>query len=106
MPYNFKRPRFATTTVPLLEGRDILRATASLNYASIAAAADADLTIAVPGATVGDDVTVHYNAAPLTALRHVAYVSAVNVVTVRAYNHTAVAIDAAAEDISVIVWKN
>lgn len=105
MTYNFKRPKFFTSTVPVLEGRDLLRVTDSLDFGSIAAGASADLTLTVPGATVGDDVYLAGTSAPASALVEKAWVSATDVVTVRAYNPTAGAVDQAAVDYTAIVWK-
>lgn len=70
-------------------------ATAALDFASINAAASADLTITVPGAAVNDAVVLGLPAAPAAGLMFMAFVSAANTVTVRATNITAGAIDAA-----------
>lgn len=70
-------------------------ATASLDFPSIAAAASADLTIALPGAAVNDSVSLGLPAAPTAGLVFQAFVSAADTVTVRATNITAAAVDAA-----------
>lgn len=70
-------------------------ATAALDFPSIAAAASADLTIALPGAAVGDAVSLGLPAAPAAGLIFNGFVSAADVVTVRATNITAGAVDAA-----------
>lgn len=82
-----------------------LTAAASLDFAAIAAAASADLTIAVPGAVVGDGVSLGLPAAPTAGLIFQGFVSAADVVTVRATNITAGAIDAAAQTIRATVHK-
>lgn len=70
-------------------------ATAALDFPSIAAAASADLTIAVSGAAVNDAVVLGLAAVPTAGLVFQAFVSAANTVTVRATNITAGAVDAA-----------
>lgn len=88
-----------------ITGRVSLTATASLDFASIAAAASADLTIAVPGAVVGDAVSLGLPAAPAAGLIFQAFVSTAGTVTVRATNITAAAVDAAAAAYLVTVHK-
>jgi hypothetical protein len=83
----------------------VLSNSASLNFASIAAAASADLTITVTGAAVGDEVTVGLPAAPTAGIIYQAFVSAANTVTVRATNITGDAIDPAAQTFNVAVLK-
>jgi hypothetical protein len=83
----------------------VLANSASLNFASIAAAASADLTITVTGAAVGDEVAVGLPAAPTAGIIYQAFVSAANTVTVRATNITADAIDPAAQTFNVAVLK-
>ncbi|CAB4155044.1 hypothetical protein UFOVP652_65 [uncultured Caudovirales phage] len=78
-------------------------ASASLNFGSIAAVSQADLTIAVTGATVGDEVILGLPAAPTAGIVFNAFVSAANTVTVRASNITAGAVDPAAATYGVIV---
>lgn len=104
MAMNFNRKKFAAGAQPLLM-RDVRRASASLDFPSVAAGGSQDLTISVPGAAVGDDVIVHTTAAPANILRFVAWVSAADTVTVRAINHTAGAIDQAATTYRVTVLK-
>lgn len=103
MAMNFKRDKFRTTTEPVMR-RDLLRAKASLDFPSVAAAASATLTIACVGARVGDDVHVA-NDAPTAGLLHRAYVSANDVVTVQVTNVTAAPIDQAAKEYRVLVFK-
>lgn len=76
-------------------------AAATLNFPAIAAGASADLTIPLSGALVNDPVVLSLPAAVPVGLVFNAFVSAVNVVTVRATNITAAAIDAAAGTYSV-----
>lgn len=101
---NFNRKKFASGTAALLT-RDVLRASASLDFPSVAAAGTQSLTIAVPGAQVGDDAVLCLDVAPTTLLQLRAYVSATDVVTVVAQNLTAGAIDQAATTYRVIVFK-
>jgi hypothetical protein len=81
----------------------VLTATASLNFPSISAAAQADLTITVTGAAVGDEVMMSLPAAPAAGLVFNAFVSATNTVTVRASNISGSPVDAAAASYGVIV---
>lgn len=81
----------------------VLTASASLNFPSISAASQADLTITVAGAAVGDEVSLGLPAAPTAGLVFNAFVSAANTVTVRASNITASPIDPAAATFGVIV---
>ncbi|SOD42323.1 hypothetical protein [Nitrosovibrio sp. Nv4] len=85
--------------------RGNLTATAALDFASIAAAASADLTIAVAGAAVGDAVSLGLPAAPTAGLIFQTFVSAAGIVTVRATNITAGAVDAASATYRVTVHK-
>ncbi len=78
-------------------------ATASLNFGSIATLEQADLTITVAGAAVGDYVTLALPAAPTAGIVFNAFVSAANTVTVRATNTTAGAVDPAAATYGVLV---
>lgn len=82
-----------------------LTATAALDFPSIAAVASADLTIAVLGAVVGESVSLGLPAAPTAGLVFNAFVSAAGVVTVRASNITAGAVDAASATYRVTVHK-
>lgn len=86
-------------------GRASLTATAALDFASINAAASADLTIAVAGAAVGDSVELGLPAAPAAGLVFNGFVSAANVVTVRATNITAAPVDAASATYRATVHK-
>ena len=81
----------------------VLSASASLNYGSIGAAAQADLTITVTGAAVGDEVVMALPAAPAAGIVFNAFVSAANTVTIRASNITASPVDPAAATYGVIV---
>ena len=81
----------------------ILTASASLNFPSISAASQADLTITVTGAAVGDEVCMSLPAAPAAGLVFNAFVSATDTVTIRASNITASPIDPAAASFGVIV---
>jgi hypothetical protein len=81
----------------------VLSGSASLNFGSIGAAAQADLTITVTGAAVGDEVVMALPAAPAAGLIFNAFVSAANTVTIRASNITAAPVDPAAATYGVIV---
>lgn len=82
-----------------------LTAEAVLDFPSIAAQAQASLTIAVPGAEVGDAVSLGLPAAPAAGIGWDAFVSAAGVVTVRATNATAAAVDPASATYRVLVDK-
>jgi hypothetical protein len=84
---------------------NVLGASATLDFASIAAAASADLTISVTGAAVNNAVTLGLPAAPTAGLIFQGFVSATNTVTVRATNITAGAVDAASATYSVVVTQ-
>jgi hypothetical protein len=81
----------------------VLSGSASLNFGSIGAAAQADLTITITGAAVGDEVIMALPAAPTAGLIFNAFVSAADTVTVRASNITAAPIDPAAATFGAIV---
>lgn len=100
----FSRPTFENSTVMSFK-RNMLRASASLDFPSIAGGAVADLTFTVANAEVGDDCVLSMVAAPQAGLVFRAWVSAADTVTVRAFNVTAGVIDAAAATYRVIVWK-
>ena len=82
----------------------IRTASASLNFPSISAASQADLTITVTGAAVGDEVVMALPAAPAAGIVFNAFVSATNTVTIRATNVTASPVDPAAATYSVLVF--
>jgi hypothetical protein len=92
---------FAGTTGVALS--KTLAASAALDFASIAAAASADLTIAVTGAAVNDTVRLGLPAAPTAGIIFQAFVSAADVVTIRATNITAGAVDPASATYAVTV---
>lgn len=83
----------------------VLTKSATLDFASIATTASADLTIAVVGAAVGDPVSLGLPAAPAAGLVFLAFVSATDVVTVRAMNMTGTGVDAASASYKVAVHK-
>lgn len=104
MGFNFNRKKFAYGSQALLS-RDVLRASAVLDFPSIAAGATATLTVTVKGAAVGDDTLHGFIAAPTAGLSWHAWVSATDTVTLRATNVTAGAIDPASATFRVIVLK-
>lgn len=81
----------------------VLSGSASLNFGSIASAAQADLTITVTGAAAGDEVIMGLPAAPAAGIVFNAFVSAANTVTVRASNISGAPVDPAAATYNVIV---
>jgi hypothetical protein len=81
----------------------VLSASASLDFASINAGAQASLTITVTGAAVGDEVIMALPAAPAAGLVFNAFVSATDTVTIRASNISGSPVDAAAATYGVIV---
>jgi hypothetical protein len=83
----------------------ILTASAALNFPSISAVSQADLTITVTGAALNDEVALGLPAAPAAGLVFNAFVSAANTVTIRASNITASAVDAASATYAVTVFK-
>ena len=83
----------------------VLTATGTLDFASIAAAASEDKTIAVAGAAVGDSVALGLPAAPAAGIVFNGFVSAADTVTVRATNITAGAVDPASADYTAMVFK-
>jgi hypothetical protein len=83
----------------------VLTGSAALNFPSISAVSQADLTITVTGAAVNDEVALGLPAAPAAGLVFNAFVSAANTVTIRASNITASAVDAASATYSVAVFK-
>lgn len=85
------------------EFRVIRQESASLNFASIATTAYEDLTISLPGAKINDLVLLGLPAAPFAGLAYMAFVSAADVVTVRAMNYTGTSKDAGAQTFSVAV---
>lgn len=86
-------------------GKARLTATATLNFASIAAAAYEDLPIAVAGAAVNDSVVAGLPAAPTAGIVFNMFVSAANTVTVRATNITAAPVDPASATYRATVIK-
>ena len=81
----------------------VLTGSASLNFPSISAAGQQDLTITVTGAAVNDEVILGLPAAPTAGIVFNGFVSAANTVTIRATNVTASPVDPAAATYSVIV---
>jgi hypothetical protein len=81
----------------------LLSATATLDFGSINAAASADLTVAVVGAAVGDAVHLGLPAAPTAGIVFQGFVSAADVVTIRATNITAAPVDPASASYRVAV---
>jgi hypothetical protein len=100
------RKRNSTSLVVALP-HSILRATANLDFPSVAASGGTQiLTVTVTGAATGDDATVHWDSlgAP-AALISDAWVSAANTVTVRVTNVSLAAINPAIATVRVNVFK-
>lgn len=76
-----------------------------LDFGSIAAGASADLTIPVTGATTLSAVSLGLPASPAAGIIFQAFVSAADVVTVRATNITASPVDPGAAGYTVVVFK-
>lgn len=83
--------------------RQVYSIAIALDFASIAAAASADLTITLTGAAVGDSVALGLPSAPTAGIIFQAFVSAANTVTVRATNITGSAVDPASATYRVTV---
>ena len=83
-----------------------LSATATLDFASIAAGAEASLTVTVTGAATGDPVSLGLPAAFTAGISVAgAWVSSANTVTIKLRNTTVGAIDPASGSYTVIVHK-
>jgi hypothetical protein len=81
-------------------------ATASLDFPPTAAGTSADLTVTVPGAAAGDSVSLGIPAASITAMgSYIAWVSAVDTVTIRFMNLGAASQDPAAGTFKVSITK-
>ncbi|HUX16666.1 MAG TPA: capsid cement protein [Phycisphaerae bacterium] len=83
----------------------VLTGTATIEFASIAAAASEDQTITIAGAALGDTVALGLPAASAAGIVFAGFVSAADTVTVRATNITAGAIDPASAEITAMVFK-
>ena len=84
----------------------ILKATSTIDFASISANTTTDSTgITVTGAAVGDPVVVSPPAAIESGIVVTGYVSAANTVKVRAANVTASPINPASGSFSIVVIK-
>lgn len=82
----------------------IRTASASLNFPSISAASQADLTITVTGAAVGDEVVMALPAAPAAGIVFNAFVSATDTVTIRASNISGSPVNPDAATYGVLVF--
>lgn len=91
-------------TVEGVQLLEYLAATGTLDFGSIAAGGYEDLTIALVGAEVGQAVALGLPAAPLAGIVFDAFVSAADVVTVRATNITGGALDPGSADYKVTVY--
>ncbi len=81
-----------------------LKATATLNFGNTLAQTSADLTLAVPGASVGDIVCLGIpNSAVNADSCYTAWISAVDVCTIRFNNYSAAPINPASADFSVLI---
>lgn len=82
---------------------NIRKASATLDFPSVASLGTQDLTITVTGAVVGDGVILGLPAAPDAGIVYTAWVSSANTVTVRASNYTTGAINPASATFKAIV---
>lgn len=82
-----------------------LEASATLDFPSIAAGSEAELTVAVAGAAVGSPVVLGPPSTIEAGLSWGGYVSAADTVTIRVRNDTAAAIDPASASWSVRVFR-
>lgn len=80
-------------------------ATAVLDFPNITAASQAELTVSVPGATVGQCVVLGPPAALEAGLAATGYVSAADTVKIRLSNYTAGAINPASATWAVAVLR-
>lgn len=87
------------------ELKKLLSATATLDFGSISPNAQADLTISVPGALVGDSVALGLPSASAAGIVFNAFVSATDTVKVRAGNITASGVDPASATYRVTVFQ-
>jgi hypothetical protein len=85
--------------------KKLLSATATLDFASIAANSSGTLTITVTGAATGDSVAIGLPASPTAGIVFVGYVSSANTVTITAFNVTAGAIDPASASYRATVYQ-
>ena len=83
----------------------ILRGAADLDFGSINAGAQVDLTIAVANAAAGDIALVGFPSAPTGGIVFIAYVSAAGIVTIRASNITAAPLNPGSGTFRVMVLR-
>ncbi|MFZ2544353.1 MAG: hypothetical protein WAW80_00010 [Candidatus Saccharimonadales bacterium] len=77
-------------------GNGFFTGTGTLDFGSVAAQSQVDLTITVTGAVLGDAVALGIPTAAITAgIAFTAWASAANTITIRAHNYTAAALDPA-----------
>jgi hypothetical protein len=89
----------------IVETATVLTATATLDFPSVVAAGQQELTVTVTGAVVGDTVHAGAPAALEAGLAHNTRVTAANTVTVRVLNITASPIDPASASWKVTVIR-
>jgi hypothetical protein len=82
-----------------------LSVTATLDFTSIAAGGHSDMNVTVKTANPGDEAKLGLPASPTVGIHFSAFVSAVDTVTVRAFNMTSAAIDPASASYRVTVCK-
>lgn len=83
-----------------------LTATAALDFPSIGAGAQSDLTISVPGAAVGDAVFLGMPSAPVAGLVFNGFVSAADTVKIRASNISSGSVDETSMTFRAVVIKS
>ena len=87
---------------------DVLFATANLNFPSTDAGSRSELTVDVPGAAIGDVVSLGVANSVMSAnqIAWFAWVSAADTVSIRFTNNSAItSVNPGAADFNVIVWK-
>lgn len=89
-----------------LQAERLAAVSAALDFPSVAAGGSADLTMAVPGAALGDVVALGIpNAAVVANTIFMAWVSATDVVSIRIINNSAAAVDPVSGTFKVRVYK-
>ena len=83
--------------------KKVVSGVANLNFSNILPGTSLDLTIPVPGATLGSSVELGLAALPVLGLVHIGFVTAVDTVTVRCFNISSAAINPAGQDIRATV---
>ena len=89
----------------VVQTSDILTGSAMLDFGSIGANSSIDLTITVTGAVIGNAVALGLPSTPNVEVVFMAFVSAVDTVTVRAFNVSAMSVDPTSGLFNVTVFQ-